>query len=45
LPKARRNVGTAFCVVGKAVYDLHVRKTEQFPDWAVRIDELFGAEV
>jgi hypothetical protein len=31
--------------VGKAVYDLHVRKTEQYPDWATRIDELFGAEV
>ncbi|MEI8408206.1 MULTISPECIES: Dabb family protein [unclassified Kribbella] len=31
--------------VGKAVYDLHVRKTEQYPDWAVRINELFGAEV
>jgi hypothetical protein len=31
--------------VGKAVYDLHVRKTEQYPEWAVRISELFGAEV
>jgi hypothetical protein len=31
--------------IGKAVYDLHLRKTEQYPDWAVRIDELFGADV
>jgi hypothetical protein len=31
--------------IGKAVYDLHLRKTELYPEWAVRIDELFGADV
>jgi Stress responsive A/B Barrel Domain len=31
--------------IGKAVYDLHVRKTELYPEWAARIDEIFGADV
>jgi hypothetical protein len=31
--------------LGKAVYDLHVGKTQLYPDWAARIEELFGADV
>jgi hypothetical protein len=31
--------------VGKAVYDIAARKMEQYPAWARRIDELFGANV
>jgi hypothetical protein len=31
--------------VGKAVYDIAARKMHQYPDWARRIDELFGAHV
>jgi hypothetical protein len=31
--------------IGQTVYDLHRRKTQLYPEWAVRIDELFGADV
>ncbi|MFI7068454.1 hypothetical protein ACIBL3_46225 [Kribbella sp. NPDC050124] len=31
--------------VGKAVYALHLVKTEKYPEWAARIDEIFGADV
>lgn len=31
--------------IGKAVYALHIRKTELYPEWAARIDEIFGADV
>ena len=31
--------------IGKAVYDVAARKMEMYPDWARRIDELFGANV
>ncbi|WP_241995952.1 hypothetical protein [Kribbella antiqua] len=31
--------------LGKAVYDLHVGKTQVYPEWGRRIEELFGADV
>ncbi|HEY3559486.1 MAG TPA: Dabb family protein [Kribbella sp.] len=31
--------------LGKAVYDVAARKMEQYPEWAHRIDELFGDHV
>ena len=31
--------------LGKAIYDLHVGKTQLYPEWGRRIEELFGADV
>ena len=31
--------------IGKAVYGVATRKMEQYPEWAKRIDDLFGANV
>jgi hypothetical protein len=31
--------------IGKAVYGVAARKMELYPEWAKRIDELFGANV
>jgi hypothetical protein len=31
--------------IGKAVYGIAAAKMQQYPDWARRIDELFGANV